>query len=101
MSTEVECGQPGCCDANPAEAPIVGDIRRALAALDPTHVSVVDVSDGCGSKLQLVVVSAAFEGKPLLAQHRLVNTALKDHLTTVHAFTLKTYTPTKWAKVNV
>jgi len=112
----VQCGQPGCCAENPVvdetgapakttsravqpeepseEHPIAARLR---AALDADLVTVVDESDGCGAKLQIVVVSKRFEGKPLLAQHRLVNAAAKDELGAVHAFNLKTYTPAKWA----
>ena len=31
---------------------------------------VADVSDGCGYKFEVVVVSSQFEGKPLLQRHR-------------------------------
>lgn len=34
---------------------------------------VVDTSGGCGTSFEISVVSAAFEGKPVLARHRLVN----------------------------
>ena len=67
------------------------------AALDATHVAVEDLSDGCGAKLKITIVSAKFEGLPLLKQHRLVNDAAKDELSAVHAFNLKTFTPAKWA----
>ena len=41
-----------------------------------------------------VVVSPAFEGKSLVAQHQLVYDALDGHMTTdIHAMELKTYTP--------
>ena len=40
------------------------------------------------------VVSPAFEGKSLVAQHQLVYDALGEHMTTdIHAIELKTYTP--------
>ena len=31
---------------------------------------IIDNSDGCGAKFQAVIVSAQFEGKPLLQRHR-------------------------------
>jgi stress-induced morphogen len=34
--------------------------------------AVVDVSDGCGSKFEVEIESPQFEGKALLARHRLV-----------------------------
>ena len=44
-----------------------------------------------------VVVSPAFEGKSLVAQHQLVYDALDGHMTTdIHAMELKTYTPEEY-----
>ncbi|SEL59234.1 BolA family protein [Haloferax larsenii] len=44
-----------------------------------------------------VVISPAFEGKPLVQQHQLVYDALGDHMTTdIHAMELKTYTPEEY-----
>jgi acid stress-induced BolA-like protein IbaG/YrbA len=44
------------------------------------------------------VVSKAFSGKNMIAQHRLVYAALGDRFDTeaVHALSLKTYTPEQW-----
>uniref|UniRef100_A0A182M0S4 dolichyl-P-Glc:Man9GlcNAc2-PP-dolichol alpha-1,3-glucosyltransferase n=1 Tax=Anopheles culicifacies TaxID=139723 RepID=A0A182M0S4_9DIPT len=61
------------------------------------QLEVVDESDGCGGKFRVVVVSSQFQGKPLLARHRLVNAALEEELKTIHAFSQKTYTPEQWA----
>jgi stress-induced morphogen len=38
-------------------------------------------------------------GKPLLARHRAVNAALKEELNSIHAITLKTYTPQQWGDI--
>ena len=90
-----------CCGghdhADAGEHPIVTKLK---AALDATHVAVEDLSDGCGAKLKITIVSAKFEGLPLLKQHRLVNDAAKAELSAVHAFNLKTFTPAKWAAAN-
>lgn len=59
---------------------------------------VVDESDGCGGKFNVVIVSSEFEGKSLLQRHRLVNTTLAEELKTIHAFSQKNYTPEQWAK---
>jgi len=67
---------------------------------DVEHVEAEDLSDGCGSKFDVIVVSEAFKGKPLLAQQRMVNTALKEEIAQIHAITLKTKTPEQWAKLN-
>jgi len=50
---------------------------------------------GGGKHLRALVVSAAFEGKPLVARHRMVNAALADLLQngTIHALALVTRTP--------
>ena len=34
--------------------------------LEPTFIEVNDLSDGCGGKFDAIIVSAKFEGKPLL-----------------------------------
>ncbi len=57
----------------------------------------VDVT-GDGRHFSAVVVSRAFSGKNMIAQHRLVYAALGDRFDTeaVHALSLKTYTPEQW-----
>lgn len=53
-----------------------------------------------GQHLQAVVVSAAFEGVPLVKQHQMVMKPLKEALAEeVHALGLKTCTPSKWNEV--
>jgi len=37
-----------------------------------------------------------FEKKMTLARHRLVNSALKDEIARLHAFSQKSYTPEEW-----
>lgn len=37
-----------------------------------------------------------FAKKMTLARHRLVNTALKDEIARLHAFSQKSYTPEEW-----
>jgi acid stress-induced BolA-like protein IbaG/YrbA len=57
----------------------------------------VEVS-GDGRHFSAVVVSSAFDGKNMIAQHRLVYAALGSRFDTdaVHALSLKTYTPDQW-----
>jgi len=55
-----------------------------------------DFSDGCGAKFDMIVVASAFEGKPLLDRHRMVNEALGDNMAKIHAVTMKTWTPMQW-----
>ncbi|CAL7950276.1 unnamed protein product [Xylocopa violacea] len=71
---------------------------KLIEGLNASHVEVVDESDGCGDKFSVIVVSSAFEGKPLLARHRLVNSVLEEELKTIHAFSQKTLTPAEWKK---
>lgn len=72
-------------------------IRNKLTTeLEASHVSVEDLSDGCGAKFSVVVVSPKFSGKPLLQRHRLVNAALQEELKEIHAFSMKTLTPEQW-----
>ncbi|XP_076069372.1 bolA-like protein 2 isoform X2 [Oratosquilla oratoria] len=66
--------------------------------LDASHVDVEDLSDGCGAKFSVIIVSPKFEGKPLLQRHRLVNSILEEELKVIHAFTMKTLTPEQWEK---
>ena len=51
-----------------------------------------------GAHLEAAVISASFEGMPLVKQHRLVMKSLNDAFASdLHALSLKTYTPEKWA----
>ncbi len=51
-----------------------------------------------GGHYDVTIVSAAFEGLPLLEQHRLVNEALRDLIgREVHAFALRTVAPSRWS----
>ncbi|CAK4617037.1 hypothetical protein LEN26_014697 [Aphanomyces euteiches] len=67
-----------------------------LKALDATHVEVNDISGGCGSMYKIEVVSAAFEGKTRVAQHRMVNEVIKEEIGGMHGLTLKTLTPAQF-----
>ena len=69
-----------------------GELKDLIAAgLETTFLEV----SGDGRHFEAVVVSSAFEGKPMLKQHRLVYAALGDRFDTevVHALSIKTYTP--------
>lgn len=41
---------------------------KLVQRLQAEFVSAVDLSDGCGSKFQCVIISTMFEGKPLLVR---------------------------------
>ncbi|KAF8247703.1 bola-like protein [Wilcoxina mikolae CBS 423.85] len=68
-------------------------IREKLQA---THVELVDVSGGCGQMFETTIVSSLFSKKASLARHRLANTALKDEIAQVHAWSQKLFTPEEW-----
>ncbi|MEX0731534.1 MAG: BolA/IbaG family iron-sulfur metabolism protein [Aquisalimonadaceae bacterium] len=59
-----------------------------------THIEV----DGDGQHFQAVIVSPEFEGKPMLAQHRLVKAVLKSRFDSgeLHALSMRTLTPEQW-----
>ena len=88
-------------------------VRQRLAALAPSHVHVTDSNgtvklahrhhtrsasphrsldvEGCdGGHMEIVVHSAQFAGKPLLAQHRMVNELIADLTRNVHAVSIVT-----------
>jgi stress-induced morphogen len=64
----------------------------------PTVVEIVDNSDGVcnGAKLEILVVSEAFQDVPLLKRHRMVNECLQDMMDDIHALSLKTWTPSQF-----
>ncbi|KIV96121.1 hypothetical protein PV10_00025 [Exophiala mesophila] len=63
-----------------------------------THISIQDMSGGCGQAFNAIIVSPEFDKKSLLARHRLVNNALKDEIKAIHAWTPKCLTPEQWEK---
>ncbi len=83
---------------------IQANIEAKLAtAMQPVHMEVSNESSqhnvppGSESHFKVVLVSAAFDGKNLLARHRLVNEVLADELKNqIHALSLHTYTAQEW-----
>ncbi|CAH8444705.1 unnamed protein product [Schistosoma turkestanicum] len=72
-------------------------IEQKLKSLDPLHIEVVDLSDGCGLKFDVKIISQEFEGKSLLDRHRIVHRLLEEEMRSIHALTLKTLTPSQWS----
>jgi stress-induced morphogen len=116
---------------DPALHDIVASIKRALdaSALSPiAHCEISGENDSCGAKLDAIIVSAKFEGMPLLQRQKAVHEAvsafhylplpllfvhyrpflslfvtplqLKAELSRVHAFSMKTWTPPQFAEKN-
>ena len=77
------------------------EIKATLSKALP--VSLVEAQDltGGGDHWQVIIVSAAFDGKGLVEQHRMVNEALKEPIgdQRIHALALKTYSPAQWEKL--
>lgn len=48
------------------------------------------------SHYKVVVVSKEFEGKMLIARHRMINQTLADELNNIHALSLHTMTPDEY-----
>jgi BolA protein len=85
-----------------------GDRIRSILGerLDPVHVDLVDDSakhaghpgaTSGGGHYRVLVVSARFEGRSRLEQHRLVNEALGEMIgREIHALGIETLTPSQW-----
>lgn len=81
-------------------------LRRELSA---THVQIDDESHkhrghlgykaGIATHLRVVVVATAFEGKTLVARHRMVNALFAPELAgDLHALSIVAKTPEEWSR---
>ncbi|XP_076453980.1 uncharacterized protein LOC143289051 [Babylonia areolata] len=74
--------------------------KKLQAELDATHLEVIDMSDGCGAKYQVLIVSSKFDGvKPTIKRHRMVHGAIEEEMKSIHAIQLKTMSPEEWEKM--
>lgn len=78
-------------------------IEDQLQSLSPLHYEVINESDmhnvpeGSETHFKVTVVTDLFEGKMLLARHRMVNEQLKALIEgPIHALALHTMTPDEW-----
>ena len=69
---------------------------RTMCTVQTETVTVEDLSDGCGAKIDVLVVSDKFEGVALLDRQRAVHSALEDEMKTIHAITMKCKTVKQW-----
>lgn len=83
-------------------------IDKLTAAFNPLALYVENeshmhnVAPGSESHFKVTIVSDEFDGKRLLACHRMVNKVLEDELANdIHALAIHTYTPEKWQSVDV
>ena len=87
---------------------VQSDIEAKLTkGLQPSHVDEINESNnhnvppGSESHFKVMIVTDAFEGKMLVARHRMINDILADELQhKIHALALHTYTPAEWEEVN-
>jgi BolA protein len=81
----------------------LGKIRSLLAVLQPVEIELIDDSHrhaghagarAGGGHYQLKIVSAQFAGKPTLARHRMIYSALGDMMKQeIHALNITASTP--------
>ncbi len=84
------------------EAQLEEKIRTSIleGGKEVTYLKATDVSGcGCGQKFEITIASDVFDGKPLLAQHRMVHKMIEEERKTIHALTLKTMNPEAWNKL--
>ena len=77
--------------------------EKLTEALTPDFLDILNESHmhsgpATESHFKVVAVSKIFEGKMLIARHRMINSALKDELQQIHALALHTMTPDEYAK---
>lgn len=70
--------------------------RIIRSRLQATEVEVQDMSGGCGQAFAVIIVSDVFQGKNKLTRHRMVNNALREEISQIHAFTQKVFTTEEW-----
>lgn len=75
------------------DMPVFAQLIEAAIPDAKAHVS------GDGSKFEAVVISEAFQGKTLVAKHKMVYAALDEQLKSgmIHALTVKAFTPQEWS----
>ncbi len=78
-------------------------IQSRLECLNPVHLEVANeshmhnVPPGSESHFRVTVVSDQFNGKMLVARHRMINQLLAEELAgSIHALALHTKTPDEW-----
>lgn len=67
--------------------------EKLQASFSPSRLTLIDKSCGCGAAFDCVVVSNSFQGQDPLSRHRAVNKAIAEEIASIHAFSLKCYTP--------
>ncbi len=81
--------------------------EKINSSLSPSYLEVLNESNnhnvppGSESHFKVTVVSDAFDGKMLIARHRVINRLLADELAGgIHALSIHSFTPTEWLERN-
>lgn len=70
-----------------------------LKVVDNAEVHIVNPQQD-GRHFEAIVISDHFEGKGLVEQHQIIMEGLRELFnSSLHALSLKTYTPEEWIKV--
>ena len=78
-----------------------GIVKATIEAGIPGAIAHVYNEQGDGEHFDAHVISATFEGLPLVRQHQAVYRALGDMMkSAIHALALQTYTPSQWESRN-
>jgi acid stress-induced BolA-like protein IbaG/YrbA len=75
-------------------------LKQTLEAALPGVMAEFHDLTGTSDHWQVVAVGPVFEGKPLIAQHRMVQGVFEDQIQSgeLHALTIRTFTPAQWAQ---
>lgn len=57
------------------------------------HISVVDISGGCGAMYEIVVETKEFNGLSRVKQHQLITDTLKSEIKDMHGLRIHTSIP--------
>ncbi|OWF36470.1 bolA-like protein 3 [Mizuhopecten yessoensis] len=83
------------CEASPppseAEQQLVGILKEKFPTA--SHVEVTDISGGCGAMFEVLVEADSFQGKRMVAQHKMVTEALKEQIKDMHGLRITTKVP--------
>lgn len=71
------------------------EIKRLIETALPCDF--IEVKGEDGAHFEALIVSADFENKPLIQQHKIVYAALGEHMkANIHALSMRTLTPAQW-----
>lgn len=76
------------------------DIKKLIETGLPSTTANVEGDDG--RHFSVIVISPAFEGKNRIQKQQLVHSTLGNYIAdgTIHALSIRTFTPAEWQKHN-